>query len=121
PVIYSCGTTALLLVLFIFRAWFVKPMVAWSIWNLMLLFLGLSMPDQNFFAIVAKADNVPIVALVFLLAFFTWLATYRAVANDKRAEEGLPPVEKLDDEKVLVWPDLVYTEMICMIVLSAVL
>jgi hypothetical protein len=96
-------------------------MVAWTIWNLMLLFLGLSMPDPNFFSIVAKPDNVPIVALVFLLAFFTWLATYRAVENDCRMEDGLPPVEKIDDEKVLVWPDLVYTEMICMIALSAVL
>ena len=64
---------------------------------------------------------MPIVALVFLLAFFTWLATYRAVENDRRMEEGLPPLEKLDDEKVLVWPDLVYTEMICMIALSALL
>src|SRR5262245_35626518 len=121
PVVYSCGTTAMLLVLFVFRAWFVKPAVAWTIWNLMLLFLGLSMPDVNFFAIVAKPDNVPIVALVFLLAFFTWLATYRAVENDRRKEQGLPPLEKLDDEKVLVWPDLVYTEMICMIALSALL
>ncbi|HSE98251.1 MAG TPA: cytochrome C, partial [Blastocatellia bacterium] len=50
-----------------------------------------------------------------------WLATYRAVENDRRKVEGLPPVEKLDDEKVLVWPDLVYTEMICMIALSALL
>jgi hypothetical protein len=121
PVIYSVGTTLVLVVLFIFRAWFVKPTVAWTIWNLMLLFLGLSMPDPNFYAIVAKPDNVPIVALVFLLAFFTWLATYRAVENDRRKDEGLPPVEKLDNEKVLVWPDLVYTEMICMIALSALL
>jgi hypothetical protein len=121
PVIYSVGTTLVLAVLFVFRAWFVKPTVAWTIWNLMLLFLGLSMPDPNFYGIVAKPDNVPIVALVFLLAFFTWLATYRAVENDRRKEEGLPPVEKLDNEKVLVWPDLVYTEMICMIALSALL
>jgi hypothetical protein len=121
PVIYTVGTTLALFILYIFRAWFVKPSVAWTIWNLMLLFLGLSMPDPDFFAIVAKPDNVPIVALVFLLAFFTWLATYRAVENDRRMEEGLPPVEKLDDEKVLVWPDLVYTEMICMIALSALL
>lgn len=121
PVIYSVGTTVVLAVLYVFRAWFVKPAVAWTIWNLMLLFLGLSMPDPNFYAIVAKPDNVPIVALVFLLAFFTWLATYRAVENDKRKEQGLPPLEKLDDEKVLVWPDLVYTEMICMIALSALL
>jgi hypothetical protein len=121
PVVYSVGTTLVLFVLYVFRAWFVRPTVAWSIWNLMLLFLGLSMPDPNFFAIVAKPDNVPIVALVFLLAFFTWLATYRAVENDRRLEQGLPPLEKLDNEKVLVWPDLVYTEMICMIALTAVL
>ena len=121
PVIYSVGTTVLLVVLFVFRSWFVRPAVAWTIWNLMLLFLGLSMPDANFYAIVAKPDNVPIVALVFLLAYFTWLATYRAVLNDERALNGEPPLEKLDDEKVLVWPDLVYTEMICMIALSALL
>jgi hypothetical protein len=121
PVIYTVGTTALLVILYVFRAWFVRPAIAWTIWNLMLLFLALSMPDPNFFAIVAKPDNVPIVALVFLLAFFTWLATYRAVENDRRMEQGEPPIEKLDDEKVLVWPDLVYTEMICMIALTAVL
>jgi hypothetical protein len=121
PVVYSVGTTIVLAVLYFFRTWFVKPAVAWTIWNLMLLFLGLSMPDPNFYAIVAKPDNVPIVALVFLLAFFTWLATYRAVENDRRKEQGLPPVEKEGSEKVLVWPDLVYTEMICMIALTAVL
>jgi quinol-cytochrome oxidoreductase complex cytochrome b subunit len=58
---------------------------------------------------------------VFFLAFFTWLATYRAVQNDERIANGEPPLEKLDDEKVLVWPDLVYTEMICMIAISALL
>jgi hypothetical protein len=121
PVVYSVGTTIALIVLYLGRVWFVKPAIAWTIWNLMFLFLGLSMPDPNFYAIVAKPDNVPIVALVFLLAFFTWLATYRAVENDRRIANGEPPLEKLDNEKVLVWPDLVYTEMICMIALSALL
>src|SRR3990170_2867525 len=121
PVVYSVGTTMMLVVVYVFRGWFVKPVVAWTIWNLMLLFLALSMPDPNFYAIVAKPDNVPIVALVFLVAFFTWLATYKAVENDRRKEAGLPPAEKEDDEKVLVWPDLVYIELICMIALSAVL
>jgi len=121
PVVYTLGTSGLLVVLFFGRRWFVKPAIAWTIWNLMLLFLGLSMPDPDFFAIVAKPDNVPIVALVFFLAFFTWLGTYKAVENDRRKREGLPPAEKEDNEKVLVWPDLVYTEMICMIALSALL
>ena len=41
--------------------------------------------------------------------------------NDDRMDRGEPPLEKLDDEKVLVWPDLVYTELICMIALTAFL
>lgn len=121
PVIYSVGTTLGLLVLYVFRGFFVKPPVAWTIWNLMWLFLGFSMTDRDFYEIVAKPDNVPIVMLVFLLAFFTWVGTYQAVRNDERIANGEPPMEKLDDEKVLVWPDLVYTELICMIGLTAFL
>jgi hypothetical protein len=83
--------------------------------------MGLSMADENFASIVMKPDNVPIVGLVFLLAFFTWLATKQAVVNDDRLARGLPPVEKENDEKVLVWPDLVYTELICMVAVSAFL
>lgn len=121
PVVYSTGSVILLGLMFVFRRFFVQPAVAWTIWNLMLLFLGLSMVDRNFYEIVAKPDNVPIVMLVLLLAYFTWLATYKAVINDDRIARGEPPLEKLDDEKVLVWPDLVYTELICMIALTAIL
>jgi hypothetical protein len=121
PVVYSIGTVAGLVILYVFRRFFVKPAVAWTILNLMLLFLGLSMTDRDFYDIVAKPDNVPIVMLVFALAYFTWLATYKAVINDDRLDRGEPPLEKLDDEKVLVWPDLVYTELICMVALTAFL
>jgi len=121
PVVYSAGTTLVLLVLYLLRSFFVIPAVAWAIWNLMWLFLGLSMTDPDFYEIVAKPDNVPIVILVFLLAFFTWLGTYRAVENDKRIAKGEPTLEQLENEKVLVWPDLVYIELICMIALSAIL
>jgi hypothetical protein len=121
PVIYSLGTMALFTVLFVFRKFFVQPMVAWTILNAALVLMGLSMADQNFAAIVMKPDNVPIVGLVFLLAFFTWVGTKQAVVNDERIARGEPPLEKLDDEKVLVWPDLVYTELICMVAVSAFL
>jgi hypothetical protein len=43
------------------------------------------------------------------------------VQNDDRAKQGLEPLESLDNEKVLVWPDLVYTELICMVALTVVL
>jgi hypothetical protein len=121
PVIYSVGTTALLVIAYLARRFLVRPMVGWSILNLSLLIMGLSMANSNFAAIVTKPDNVPIVGLVFLLGYFTWLATAKAVENDDRAKEGLPPTETLDNEKVLVWPDLVYIELICMIALTAFL
>jgi hypothetical protein len=120
-VIYSVGSLVMLTGMFIFRGFFVKPTVAWTGLNVALLALGLSMTDQDFYGIAAKADNVPIVGLVFLLGFFTWLATSKAVENDRRIAEGLPPREKEDDEKILVWPDLVYTELICMIAITALL
>lgn len=121
PVVYSVGTTALLALCYFFRRFLVQPIVGWIGLNLSLILMGLSITDPNFAAIVTKPDNVPIVGLVFLLGFFTWLATAMAVENDDRAKQGLPPMEKLDNEKVLVWPDLVYTEMICMIALTAFL
>jgi hypothetical protein len=121
PVIYSVGTTALLVVAYLARGWWVRPMVAWSLLMFSVVLLGFSMAEPNFAAIVTKPDNVPIVGLVFLLGFFTWVATSQAVKNDNRDKEGLPPLEKLDDEKVLVWPDLVYTELICMVALTAFL
>jgi hypothetical protein len=120
-IIYTVGTTVLLVVLFVGRRFFVQPPVAWAMLNLALLLLGLSMVSKPFWGIVSKEDNVPIVGLVFLLGFFTWLAAYRAVQNDDRARQGMPPLEAEDNEKVLVWPDLVYTELICMIGLTIVL
>jgi hypothetical protein len=121
PTIYTVGSLVLLGLLFWFRRFFVKPWVAWSLLNLSLLLMGMSMPDPNFSQIVMKPDNVPIVAMIFLLGFFTWLGAYQAVRNDDRLKQGLEPVEKLDSEKVLVWPDLVYTELICMVALTALL
>ncbi|MEX0678992.1 MAG: hypothetical protein WD063_18100 [Pirellulales bacterium] len=121
PVVYSVGTTALLAIAYFARRFIVRPTVGWVLLNLSLVIMGISMVDQNFAAIVTKPDNVPIVGLVFLLGFFNWVAMSKAVKNDDRIKQGLPPVEKLDDEKVLVWPDLVYTELICMVALTALL
>ena len=82
------------------------------------LFLGVSMLDADFLKIVAKADNVPIVAMLFLVGFFVWLSMHQAHTNDARSAQGLPPGEASDGEeqKTWVWPDLVYTELLCMVI-----
>jgi len=82
----------------------------------------LSMLDPNFYLIAAKPDNVPIGAMIFLLGIFTWIALRKAYLNDKQIEIGGIPWEKTEsDEKLFTWPDLVYTEMLCMILLTIVM
>ena len=83
--------------------------------------MGLSLTDPAFAAIVSKPDNLPIVAMVYLLGFFTWLATAQAVRNDDRLARGLPPLEKTYTKTVLVWPDVVYLELIGCILGTVVL
>jgi len=88
----------------------------------MFLFLGLSVIDPNFRKIVTKPDNVPIVGMLFLIPFFTWFALREAVRNDQRTAESKPLIEQEETaDKVLTWPDLVYTELICMVVLTVIL
>ncbi|HEX7153320.1 MAG TPA: hypothetical protein VF618_17675 [Thermoanaerobaculia bacterium] len=83
---------------------------------------ALSLLDPNFFLIAAKPDNVPIGAMIFLLGIFTWIALRKAYLNDKAMERGGIPWEKTEsDEKLFTWPDLVYTELLCMILLTIVM
>jgi hypothetical protein len=83
---------------------------------------ALSLLDPNFFLIAAKPDNVPIVAMIFLLGIFTWVALRKAYYNDKQIATGGIPFEKTEsDEKLFTWPDLVYTELLCMIALTIVM
>ena len=121
PVTFTCGSLAFLTVLYVGRSFFVIPAVAWLGFNASWLWMGLSLTDPQFAAIVTKPDNVPIVAMVYLLAFFTWLGTASAVENDRRLACGEASVEKLHQGKALVWPDLVYIELICMILATVVL
>ena len=77
--------------------------------------------DPNFRLIITKPDNVPIIGLIFLLIFFVWYAMREAVLNDRRIAAGQGPIEKAESDRVWVWPDLVYTELISLIVCSVVL
>jgi hypothetical protein len=85
------------------------------------LFFGLGGLDPNFRLIITKPDNVPIVGLIFLLVFFVWFSMKEAVLNDRRIAKGLGPEEKAESDRVWVWPDLVYTELISLILCSVVL
>lgn len=121
PISYTVLSILAFAALLYWRKFLTDPQIAWGALMLSLLIGGWSFTDANFRAIVAKEDNVPITMLIYSVAFFTWLGLYRSVQNDERIARGEPVLEKLEDEKVLVWPDLVYTELICMIIATVVL
>lgn len=42
----------------------------------------------QFLDILVKPDNIPIVFMMILVLFFTWLGFKQALRNDRLAEEG---------------------------------
>src|SRR5438132_11170470 len=95
--------------------------VGYGLLGFLTIFFFFGSFDPNFRLIVTKPDNVPIVGLIFLLVFFVWYAMREGVLNDRRIAAGQGPVEKAESDRVWVWPDLVYTELISLILCSVVL
>jgi hypothetical protein len=84
--------------------------------------LGLALTDDNFRKEALKPDNVPIWIMSYGVAFFFWLSMRRGVLNDQLMAEGKPNLEKQEsDKKVYTWPDLVYSELICMVIFTGLL
>src|SRR5262247_861316 len=116
--ILACGA---LVVMVWKRELIASNAVGYGLLGLLGLFFLFGVFDPNFRLIVTKPDNVPIVGLIFLLVFFTWYSMREAVLNDRRISAGQGPIEKAESDRVWVWPDLVYTELISLIVLNVVL
>ena len=93
-----------------------KKFISWFTIIGVLIF-GWACTDPNFLAIILWPDNIPISILVVCLTFFQWLSLNKASINDQRIEAGDVPVEATPEEreKVWCWPNLVYTELFCII------
>lgn len=72
---------------------------------------------RQFLEILSKPDNLPIVALLGSVIFFSWLYWVKARKNDM---QEIPEEAKMND-KVQVWPYLVRTEFLMTIAIMAVL
>jgi hypothetical protein len=42
---------------------------------------------EQFLEVLLKPDNIPIVGMLFLVLFFTWVGFKQAVRNDRLAEQ----------------------------------
>src|SRR5215216_1413515 len=119
PSIFLTLCTVIFVLMFVLYKWWTKPLVFGAIFVLFCVFYFGSIADPNFKAIVAKPDNVPITIMVVSVMLCIWVAFRRAALNDSRISAGMPLMEEDKDDKVLVWPDLVYTELICLILATA--
>jgi hypothetical protein len=119
PAIFLTLCTVVFVLMFVLYKWWTKPLVATVLFVGFCVFYFGSIADVNYAAIVSKPDNVPISIMVISVMLCIWVAFRRAALNDSRVAAGLPLLEEDKDDKVLVWPDLVYTELICLILATA--
>ncbi len=98
-----------------------QPRVLWALAALIAVGFVAGAQDPDFLKIISKGDNMPIVIMIFAILGTLGWGLRQASVNDMRMEKGLPPREAEEsNKKVLVWPDLVYAEFICTVLLSAI-
>ena len=121
PTVFFTATFLALILIVWKREAFASNAWGWGLMVFLAAFFGFGLTDENFSLIIGKPDNVPIVALIFLLAFFTWFSIREGVRNDRRIADGKPPIEKDEEDRVWTWPDLVYTELIAIVVCTVII
>jgi hypothetical protein len=115
PAIFISISTAIFVYMLVGYKQWTRPKIAGILFLLFLVFYFGSLAEP----IIVKPDNVPITMMVITVMFFIWVSFRRAALNDERLSQGLPLLEEDKDDKVLVWPDLVYTELICLVAATA--
>ena len=110
----------------------------WTILGVSLLIVALwaiNVQDwHQLWVISSTPDNIPIVAMLLLVPFYTWLGIRQAVANDRLIEqlEDDPKLAKTHHRKVEpwrpgwarelhVWPYLVRVEFLATVIVTVVL
>ncbi len=105
-----------------FPRFFTATPVAAAIGIFTVLFFAVGLTDPHFKSIVTLPDNVPIIAMLFIFGYFSWFAMRKAVENDARIAEGKPTLEKAEsEEKVMVFPYLIYIEFVAALFYAIVL
>ncbi|MEX2215087.1 MAG: hypothetical protein WD768_13210 [Phycisphaeraceae bacterium] len=109
------------MMLMFYKLW-TRPIFAGALALIFLVFyFGSVVIDENYAKILSKPDNVPITLMLIFTGLCLWVAFRQAAINDQAIAEGKPLPDSSKDDKVLVWPDLVYTELICIVIATALL
>lgn len=121
-ILLTLSCVAFWAMLFPLRQWFARKSTIVAIEIGLAIFIGLSMFHPTFRDIVTKPDNIPIVGMLFLMAYFQWLAINKMVINDNLIDQGKDVETKAESKQICyTWPDLVFSEFICTIVVWCIL
>jgi hypothetical protein len=111
PVILYTGIMAAFFGALAARKFLVRPPVAIGIAVAGLIFFVVSLFSPQFYKEATKPDNAPIWIMLVIFSLCMWAAMWQAVNNDERMKQGLRPDEaEAADEKLHVWPYLLYIE-----------
>jgi hypothetical protein len=122
PTLYFLEFTLAIILVLRFRAFFTQKWVIGLFFALSTAFTVFAFGDTNFNRIITKPDNVPIIILLATVIYFSWLSLRRGYLNDEATKRGEPTQEaSLGKQRVFTWPDLVYIELIFMVIFTAAL
>ncbi len=89
---------------------------------------------HQLWTIVSLPDNIPIVGLIFIIPFFTWMGLKQAFANDrliveldkdkdlaKTSHRKVEPFQKGWSREVAVWPYLLRMEFLAAVIVTVIL
>ncbi len=111
PVVFYTSSTAAFFAALRYRKFLVKPVVAGSLSILTVLFLLVSLVNPQFKGEALKPDNAPIWIMLAISSLCMWAAFWQMVNNDERFDKGLKSDEhEAAEEKLHVWPYLLYIE-----------
>ncbi len=105
------------ILLFLWKAaWCTRPEVGWLLVNIVILGVVWMGPSPDWIRRLADSETFAVSAMLCVSLFFVWYGVKQACDNDRRSKQGQGPLELELAAKVPTWPNLVYIELICILV-----
>ena len=105
----------LALLLVTYRIW-TRPLWALLILAAMLVASVAACWSPLFRERATEPDNIPVTMMIFSLAFVLWIALRRAAVNDAHLDRGQPIPDADPEDRVTTWPNLVFLELIALVI-----
>lgn len=121
PYVFFIASSILLFIFLKGYRFFTKLIPGFLYFLLLGGFFVVSLSNEQFKKVATAPDNVPIFVLLFVTSFFIWWGLRQAAINDKRMEQGMPPIEGEEKDRYFTWPDLVFIEFIATIIGTIIL